>query len=117
MLRVDQAHVIRHKVLVEKRPIRAVAREMGVARNTVRKYRTTPVPRRAESGPRPQPVREAVERRIHALLSDKRLTSEKQRWTAPTLREALQTEGLEASERTVRRCMAEWKTDVGSGVT
>ena len=36
MLRVDQVHVVRHKVLVEGRGIRAVAREMGVSRNTVR---------------------------------------------------------------------------------
>ena len=31
-------HVIRPKVLVEGISIRAVAREMGVSRNTVRKY-------------------------------------------------------------------------------
>jgi len=29
MLRVDQVHVIRHKVLVEGQRIRAVARQMG----------------------------------------------------------------------------------------
>ncbi len=35
---MDQVHVIRHKVLVEKVPARKVAREMGVSRNTVRRY-------------------------------------------------------------------------------
>ena len=38
MLRVDQVHVIRHKVLVEGLGVRRVAREMRVSRNTVRKY-------------------------------------------------------------------------------
>ena len=38
MLRMDQAHVIRHKHFVEGVPIRRIAREMGVSRNTVRKY-------------------------------------------------------------------------------
>ena len=30
MLRMDQVHVIRHKVLIEGRSRRSVAREMGV---------------------------------------------------------------------------------------
>jgi len=38
MLRMDQVYVIRHKVLVEGLSIRAVARQMRVSRNTVRKY-------------------------------------------------------------------------------
>ena len=38
MLRVDQVHVVRHKVLVEGRSQRAVARELGMSRVTVRKY-------------------------------------------------------------------------------
>jgi predicted transcriptional regulator len=38
MLRMDQAYVIRHKVLVEGVPVRRVARDLGVSRNTVRRY-------------------------------------------------------------------------------
>lgn len=38
MLRMDQVHIIRHKVLVEGQAIRSVARQLGVSRNTVRKY-------------------------------------------------------------------------------
>jgi transposase len=34
---MDQVHVIRHKVLVEGQSGRAVARQLGVSRNTVRK--------------------------------------------------------------------------------
>ena len=38
MLRMDKVYVIRHKVMVEGRSIRSVARELGVSRNTVIKY-------------------------------------------------------------------------------
>ena len=42
MLRMDQVHVIRHKVLIEGQSIRRVAREMGLSRRTVRKYLDQP---------------------------------------------------------------------------
>ena len=35
---MDQVHVVRHKVLVEGWSQRAVSRELGLARVTVRKY-------------------------------------------------------------------------------
>jgi transposase-like protein len=38
MLRMDQVHVIRHKVLREGASIRRVARELGLSRNTVSNY-------------------------------------------------------------------------------
>jgi hypothetical protein len=38
MLRMDQVHVLRHKVLNEGQSIRRVARELGLSRNTVAKY-------------------------------------------------------------------------------
>lgn len=56
MLRVDQVHVIRHKVLVDGRSQRQVAREFGISRVTVRKYVEQSVPIRRESGPRARPV-------------------------------------------------------------
>mgnify|MGYP000458768588 CR=1 FL=1 len=40
----------------------AVAREMGVSRNTVRKYLTAPEPRRREPEARPRPVLRRADR-------------------------------------------------------
>ena len=37
MLKMDQVHVLRHKVLNEGQSIRRVARELGLSRNTVAK--------------------------------------------------------------------------------
>jgi transposase len=38
VLRVEQVYVIRHKRVVEGVAVRQIAREMGISRNTVRKY-------------------------------------------------------------------------------
>ena len=65
---MDQVHIVRHKVLVEGRSQRAVARELGLARVTVRKYLTEAVPlRRVEAAPRPRPVWDAVAARVAEL--------------------------------------------------
>jgi len=54
MLKMDQVHVVRHKVLVEGRSQRSVARELGLSRTTVGKYVDQAMPvRKAEAGPRP----------------------------------------------------------------
>ena len=53
MLRMDQVHVVRHKVLVEGRSQRAVARELGLSRMTVGKYLDQAAPaRKAAARPR-----------------------------------------------------------------
>ena len=58
---MDLVHVVRHKVLVEGRTQRSVARELGLARVTVRKYVDQAAPaRKPEAMPRPRPVWDAV---------------------------------------------------------
>jgi len=107
---MDQVHVVRHKVLVEGQPIRQVAREMGIARNTVRKYLEQPAPVRVEKAPRARPVRERVAPRIEALLGESpRWTGGKQRLTAARLHKMLVVEGFAVGITTVKEAVAEWK--------
>lgn len=105
---MDRVHVIRHKVLVEGRPIRAVARELGVSRNTVRKYLQESEPVRKVHQARPCPVAEAVRPRVEALLEVWRdRTTPKQRITGSRLHEELVGEGLEVGVTTVRSVLRE----------
>ena len=107
---MDQIHVIRHQVLVEKRSQRSVAREHGVSRNTVRKYLVESEPRRVESRPRRRRVLERVAPRLEELLRawSRRVTG-KQRLTAVRLHRQLLEEGYEVGITTVRGYVREWK--------
>lgn len=108
MLRMDQVHVIRHKVLIEGRSERAVARELGISRNTVRKYLEVAEPRRVESRPRARPVLEGVSARLEALLATWR-TTPKQRVTGARLHQQLVEEGHGVGVTTVRAWLREWR--------
>src|SRR6202049_759015 len=111
MLRMDLVHIVRHKVLVEGRSQRAVARELGLARVTVRKYIDQAVPvRKLEAAPRPRPVWDAVAGRVQALLAESvRWTGGKQRLTATRLHELLRAEGHRVGVTIVKDAVAEWK--------
>jgi transposase len=59
---MELVSVIRHKVLTEGVPIRDVARQLGLSRNTIRRYvraKVVPVPRPA-SPSRATPAKELV---------------------------------------------------------
>jgi transposase len=105
---MDQVHVIRHKVLVEGRSVRSVARELKVNRRTVEKYLHLSEPRRVELAARPQPVLGVVGPRIESLLEEwaSRLEG-KHRLTAPRVHRQLIEEGLRIGERSVRKFLAE----------
>ena len=70
MLRMDQVHVIRHKVLVEGLSIRKTAKDLGVSRNTVRRYLKVSEPVRDEPRRRARPVSDAVAPKIEEILED-----------------------------------------------
>jgi transposase len=107
---VDQVHVVRHKVLVEGRSQRHVARELGIARETVRKYLTESIPIRKETQPRPRPVWATVRERVETLLAESvQWTGGKQRLTATRLHELLVAEGHEVGVTLVKEAVAEWK--------
>jgi transposase len=110
MLRVDQVHVVRHKVLVEGRSQRQVARELGIARETVRKYLTESIPIRKETQPRARPVWDAVRTRVAELLAESaQWTGGKQRLTATRLHELLVGEGHRVGVTMIKAAVAEWK--------
>ena len=107
---MDQVHVIRHKVLVEGQAIRQVARELGLARNTVKRYLERPAPVRVETAPRARPVFAKVRERLQALLAESpQWTGGKQRLTATRLHAMLLSEGLEVGITTVKEAVVEWK--------
>lgn len=107
---MDQAYVVRHKVLVEGRSRRAVAKELGLARDTVRKYLREAIPRRKELKPRARPVWAQVGPRIEALLTaSKDWTAGKQQLTATRLHELLIGEGHRVGVSLVKAAVAEWK--------
>lgn len=107
---MDQVHVVRHKVLVEGRSQRQVAKELGIARDTVRKYLTESIPIRKETAPRPRPVWTEVRERVETLLTESsQWTGGKQRLTATRLHELLVAEGQQVGVTLVKEAVAEWK--------
>jgi len=108
MLRMDQIHVIRHKVLVEGQSIRRVARELGVSRQVVRKYLKVAQAGRKEEVPRLRPVSQRIEKRIEELMEEwgPRSTA-KQRITGTRIHRQLVEEGYRAGVTTVRALLAE----------
>jgi transposase len=110
MLKVDQVHVIRHKVLVDGCSQRHVAKEFGISRRTVRKYVEEAVPIRKESAARPRPVWEKVSARVETLLAESgQWTGGKQQLTAMRLHELLVAEGLRVGVTLVKEAVAERK--------
>ena len=107
---MDQVHVVRHKVLVEGRSQRAVARELGLARVTVRKYLEEAVPMRAETAPRGRPVWDVIGPRVDAVLAaSAQWTGGKQQLTATRLHELLVAEGHRVGVTLVKEAVAERK--------
>jgi transposase len=110
MLPMDQVYVVRHKVLVEGLSVRRVARELGISRNTVRRYVDGADAGIRKEVERPSPVRDRVRARVEELLEDsKHWTGGKQWLTSVRLHEILVGEGQHVGERTVRTLVAEWK--------
>ena len=110
MLGMDQVHVIRHKVLIEGRSQRAVAKELGLSRVTVRKYVEQAAPARVAKEPRARPVWEKVSDRVKALLEEAPTwTEKKQQLTATRLHELLVAEDYKVGVTLVKAAVAEWK--------
>lgn len=108
MLRMDQVHVVRHKVLVEKKSLRRVAAELRISRNTVRKYLKTAEPRRIEAEARGRLVFDQVRARIDAILQEfAGRTTAKQRLTGTLVWRQLRSEGHDVGVSLVRAYLHE----------
>jgi transposase len=108
MLRMDQVHVVRHKILVEGRSIRSVSRQMGISRNTIRKYLKVSEPVRVVRQKKPAPVMEMIAPRVEEILAEWRdRTTAKQRITGTRIHRQLVEEGYEVGLTTVRNYLRE----------
>ena len=68
---MEEVYVVRHRHLVEGVPIRRLAREMGVSRNTIKRYLRGAAPGVGKPRGVPgSPVRAAVEPRALEILED-----------------------------------------------
>jgi transposase len=107
---MDQVFVVRHRVLVDGHSVRQVAREMGLSRNTVRRYVEGAPPATRQPVTRLRPAQDAAKERLHALLAESpRWTGGKQRVTAARLHRMLRDEGIEVGETVVKDLVREWK--------
>lgn len=108
MLKMEQVHVIRHKVHIEGHSARRVARELRLSRHTVAKYLRVAEAGRRESAPRPCPARARVKERIEALLIEWHgRTTCKQRITGTRVHRHLVEEGYLVGKTTVYEVLRE----------
>lgn len=107
---MDAVSTIRHRVLVQGISRRAVAREMGVSRNTVLRYLKGARAGERRKTPRPRPALGAAQGRMDALLaSSPKWTGGKQRLTATQLWRMLRAEGIYVGATLVKDYVHEWK--------
>ena len=113
VLRVDQVHVIRHKVLVAGRSQRQAAKELSLFRLTVRKYLQQAVPVRHEAQPRARPEWDAVRADWRPCWRSRRARrGGKQKLTAARLHALLAEDGHAVGLTLVKMAMA---SGAGSG--
>lgn len=105
---MDLVYVIRHKVNHEGLSRREVARQLGISRNTVKKYLEQSEPTFNRKVQRSPYVLETVKDRIEQICLDwKNKTTQKQRITGTRVHRQLLLEGYQVGITTVRNYLRE----------
>lgn len=103
MLTVVDQQRIREAYYLEKKSMRAIAREQGHSRNTVKKAVREAKPFRYERpGGYAAPVLGSYKARLQELVEANRQLPRKQRYTARKMYEIIREEGYQGAESTVR---------------
>lgn len=103
MISVEEREAARRGYFVEKKSLRQIARELRMARKTVRKAIEQAEPASYTlRAPRPAPRLGPYKGRIDALLAEAERMPPKQRYTGHKIFELLQQEGYEGAESSVR---------------
>ena len=103
MLNVDQHAAIRYAYYTENKSIRAIARELKLSRQTVRKAIGSPTaPRYTPTRPRSAPKLAPFQERLTELLEEQVHQPRKQRYTTHKIYQILAAEGYTGSESYLR---------------
>lgn len=103
MLTVDQHAAIRHAYYSEHKSIRAIASDLNLSRQSVRKaIQAVTAPSYTPTHPRAAPKLDAFRDRIAALLEEQAQQPRKQRYTAAKMYQILHKEGFTGSESYLR---------------
>jgi transposase len=112
MKTVEDYEQIRRAFFIKGLSIRAIHRQLGVDRETIRKAIIEPVPRAYQlDQPRPAPVLGPYHERIHELLDESEKLPRKQRYTARTIYRILREEGYLGSEGGVHNYVCRQRRD------
>ena len=102
MIKVEEREQVRRAYFVEKKSLRQIARELKMARKTVRKAIEQAEPAvYTLHTPRPAPRLGSFKARIDALLKEAEQMPRKQRYTGHKIFELLQQEGYGGAESSV----------------
>src|SRR5215210_3825050 len=103
MIPVEERARMRHAYYIEHKTIRQIARDLRVARQTVRKAVEAPdAPPYQRSHPRPAPILGPYKARLDDLLAENERLPRKQRFTSHKMFTTLQAEGYQGSESRIR---------------
>src|SRR5258708_1673947 len=110
MITLEQYEQIRRMYHVEEQSERAIARTLGLSRQTVSKaLREEQPPEYTLSRPRSAPRLGPFKARLDELLAENKHLPKKQRYTAHKLFELIQAEGYQGSEASVQMYGVRWR--------